>query len=84
MDNHNHSDFGDGSTSIEDLYSIQIAEQLDFNVVTDHDSRVHNQEMYDMAKADKRVFISGDEISPGWGHWISLPWVTALITPLST
>ena len=69
MDNHNHSDFGDGSTSIEDLYSIQIAEQLDFNVVTDHDSRVHNQEMYDMAKADKRVFISGDEISPGWGHW---------------
>lgn len=69
MDNHNHSDFGDGSTSIEDLYSIQIAEQLDFNVVTDHDSRVHNQEMYDMAKADGRVFISGDEISPGWGHW---------------
>ena len=69
MDNHSHSDFGDGSTSIEDLYSIQIAEQLDFNVVTDHDSRVHNQEMADMAKADGRIFISGDEISPGWGHW---------------
>ena len=69
MDNHNHSDFGDGSTTIEDLYSIQIAEQLDFNVVTDHDSRVHNQEMADMAKEDNRVFISGDEISPGWGHW---------------
>lgn len=69
MDNHNHSDFGDGSTSIEDLYSIQIAEQLDFNVVTDHDSRVNNQAMADMAAKDNRVFISGDEISPGWGHW---------------
>ena len=69
MDNHNHSDFGDGSTSIQDLYSIQIAEQLDFNVVTDHDSRVNNQDMADMAKNDKRVFISGTEVSPGWGHW---------------
>ncbi len=69
MDNHNHSDYGDGATSIEDLYSIQIAEQLDFNVVTDHDARVHNQEMADMAAKDGRIFISGDEISPGWGHW---------------
>ena len=78
MDNHNHSDFGDGSTTIEDLYSIQIAEQLDFNVVTDHDSRVNNQAMADMAKADGRVFISGDEISPGWGHWniLNIPYGT--------
>lgn len=69
MDNHNHSDFGDGSTTIEDLYSIQIAEQLDFNVVTDHDARANNAEMDVMAKNDNRIFISGTEVSPGWGHW---------------
>lgn len=72
MDNHNHSDFGDGSTSIRDLYSIQIAEGLDMNVVADHDTRLHNQEMADFAKKDGRIFLSNIEISPGWGHWGAL------------
>lgn len=69
MDNHNHSDYGDGSTTIQDLYSIQIAQGLDFNLVSDHDTRTHNKEMAGFAKADGREFLSNIEISPGWGHW---------------
>ena len=69
MDNHNHSDYGDGSTSIKDLFSFQIAQGLDFNVVTDHDTRIHNAEMAQFAKDKNRVFLSNIEVSPGWGHW---------------
>lgn len=69
MDNHNHSDYGDGSTTIKDLFSFQIAQGLDFNVVTDHDTRIHNAEMAQFAKDKNRVFLSNIEVSPGWGHW---------------
>ena len=69
MDNHNHSDYGDGSTTIQDLFNFQVAQGLDFNVVTDHDTRIHNAEMASFAKKLNRVFLSNIEVSPGWGHW---------------
>ena len=69
MDNHNHSDYGDGSTTIQDLFNFQIAQGLDFNVVTDHDTRIHNKEMAEFAQKLNRVFLSNIEVSPGWGHW---------------
>jgi len=69
MDNHQHSNFGDGATPITDLFKAQIAAGLDFNLVSDHDSVMNNAAMAKLAKAANRSFISSLEVSPGWGHW---------------
>ncbi len=68
-DNHQHSDYGDGSTSIEDLFRAQMAAKLNFTVVSDHDSRIHNGEMAAMSQKAGVPFLSNTEVSPGWGHW---------------
>lgn len=68
-DNHQHSDFGDGATPIGELYKAQLAAGLDFHVVSDHDTLVNNPRMAKLAKAEKRLFLSNIEVSPGWGHW---------------
>lgn len=68
-DNHQHSDYGDGGTTIENLFRAQIAAKLDFTVITDHDTRIHNQEMAAFSKKLDIPFLSNSEISPGWGHW---------------
>lgn len=67
-DNHQHSDIGDGATSIEDLYRAQLAAGLDLHIVSDHDSMGNNPKMAELSKGGK-PFISSVEISPGWGHW---------------
>lgn len=69
MDNHQHSDIGDGATPIQALYQAQIAAGLAFNVVSDHDSVANNDKMAALAKQGKRLFLSSMEVSPGWGHW---------------
>ncbi|WP_434777961.1 CehA/McbA family metallohydrolase [Neisseria sp. Ec49-e6-T10] len=69
MDNHQHSDIGDGATPIGELYKAQIAAGLEFNVVSDHDSVANNAKMEALTKEGKRIFISSMEVSPGWGHW---------------
>ena len=68
-DNHQHSDYGDGGTTIENLFRAQIAAKLDFTVVTDHDTRIHNAEMAAFSGKLGIPFLSNSEISPGWGHW---------------
>ncbi|HMM07031.1 MAG TPA: CehA/McbA family metallohydrolase [Clostridiales bacterium] len=68
-DNHQHSDFGDGATTAKDLFRAEIAAKLDFITISDHDARVHNEEMGAMAKAAGIPFLSNIEVSPGWGHW---------------
>lgn len=69
MDNHQHSDIGDGATPIQALYQAQIAAGLAFNVVSDHDSVANNDKMAALAKQGGRLFVSSMEVSPGWGHW---------------
>lgn len=69
VDNHQHSDFGDGATTIEDLFSAQIAAKLDMCLVADHDSRANVYTMSQYAKATGIPFLPNIEISPGWGHW---------------
>lgn len=69
MDNHQHSDIGDGATPIQELYKAQIAAGLELNVVSDHDSAANNAKMAALAKQGKRLFVSSMEVSPGWGHW---------------
>lgn len=87
MDNHQHSDIGDGSTPITELYKAQIAAKLDLNVVSDHDSIENNATLAEIAKKGNRSFISSLEVSPGWGHWGILnvdytkPVISADLTP---
>ncbi len=69
MDNHQHSDIGDGATPIEELYKAQIAAGLTLNVVSDHDSVANNAKMNSLTQKGKRLFVSSMEVSPGWGHW---------------
>ncbi|MDR1421802.1 MAG: CehA/McbA family metallohydrolase, partial [Coriobacteriales bacterium] len=71
VDNHQHSDYGDGSTRIEDLFNAQIAAKLDYALVSDHDALAHNAEMADFAANHEPPipFLSNLEVSPGWGHW---------------
>lgn len=68
-DNHQHSDFGDGATTPQNLFRAEIAAKLDFITISDHDSRVHNQSMAAMAAKLGIPFLSNIEVSPGWGHW---------------
>lgn len=68
-DNHQHSDYGDGATTIQNLLRAQIAAKLDFALVADHDTRIHNTEMAKMASKLGIPFLSNIEVSPGWGHW---------------
>jgi hypothetical protein len=69
MDNHQHSDIGDGATPIAELYKAQIAAGLQLNVVSDHDSVANNAKMHALTREGKRFFVSSMEVSPGWGHW---------------
>ena len=70
-DNHQHSKFGDGATEPIDLYRAQVANKLDFSIVSDHDSRLYDMEIagYAATGGIKIPFIPSLEVSPGWGHW---------------
>ena len=69
MDNHQHSDYGDGATTPKDLFNAQIAAKLHYNLVADHDTRINNIEMKKFSDKIGRPYISNMEVSPGWGHW---------------
>ena len=83
MDNHEHSDIGDGATPIDQLYAAQVAAKLDLNVVSDHDSISNDKEMAELAANGKRVFLPSLEVSPGWGHWgiLNVDYSKAPISP---
>lgn len=83
MDNHQHSDIGDGATPIEELYKGQVAAKLDLNVVSDHDSVQNNAALSELAKEGKRAFIPSIEVSPGWGHWgiLDVDYTKPVISP---
>lgn len=69
MDNHQHSNYGDGATTPEDLFNAQIAAKLYYNLVSDHDTRINNIPMKTFSDKIGRPYISNMEVSPGWGHW---------------
>lgn len=69
MDNHQHSDYGDGATTPKDLFNAQIAAKLHYNLVSDHDTRINNIPMKKFSDQIGRPYISNMEVSPGWGHW---------------
>ena len=69
MDNHQHSDYGDGATTPKDLFNAQIAAKLHYNLVSDHDTRINNIPMKTFSDQIGRPYISNMEVSPGWGHW---------------
>ena len=69
MDNHQHSDYGDGATTPKDLFNAQIAAKLHYNLVADHDTRINNIPMKEFSDQIGRPYISNMEVSPGWGHW---------------
>ena len=69
MDNHQHSNYGDGATTPEDLFNAQIAAKLHYNLVSDHDTRINNIPMKKFSDQIGRPYISNMEVSPGWGHW---------------
>lgn len=69
MDNHQHSDYGDGATTPKDLFNAQIAAKLHYNLVSDHDTRINNIPMKKFSDQIGIPYISNMEVSPGWGHW---------------
>lgn len=69
MDNHQHSNYGDGATTPKDLFNAQVAAKLHYNLVADHDTRINNIPMKKFADSVDRPYLSNMEISPGWGHW---------------
>lgn len=69
MDNHQHSNYGDGATTPKDLFNAQIAAKLHYNLVSDHDTRINNIPMKEFSDKIGRPYISNMEVSPGWGHW---------------
>ena len=83
MDNHQHSDIGDGATPIAELYKGQVAAKLDLNVVSDHDAVTNNAALAALAKEGKRAFVPSMEVSPGWGHWgiLDVDYTKPVISP---
>lgn len=68
-DIHQHSDIGDGSSPIGELYKAQLAAGLNYHAVSDHDSVANNASLKRLAQQTGHPFLSSLEVSPGWGHW---------------
>ncbi len=68
-DIHEHSDIGDGGTSVTDLHKAQLAAGLNLLAISDHDSVGNNATLAKLSKESKVPFLSSLEVSPGWGHW---------------
>ncbi len=75
-DLHHHSDVLDGYTVPGYVMRAQLARRLDFTLLSDHDSTVHNHEMQKMSNKHDLPFLPSIEISPAWGH------VNAINVPL--
>ena len=67
MDNHQHSDYGDGATTPKDLFNAQIAAKLHYNLVSDHDTRINIPMKEPPIRSEDHIFPSWK--FPGWGHW---------------
>ncbi len=72
-DLHHHSDQLDGKTPPEYLLRSQLAADVDFIFISDHDTVTNNRKLAKMAaKAGKKI-IPSIEISPSWGHFNAYP-----------
>lgn len=85
VDNHQHSNIGDGATSPQALFNAQVAAKLDLHVISDHDSINNNAEMYAITNKAGHKFLSSLEVSPGWGHWgiLNVPYKGLKETPIA-
>lgn len=72
-DMHHHSDQLDGKTSPEYLVRSQLAADVDFIFISDHDTVVNNGKTARLAKEAGLRIIPSIEISPSWGHFNAYP-----------
>ena len=80
-DMHHHSDILDGVTAPEFVVRSELAADLDYTLLSDHDSFANNQTMADLSASRGVPFIPSDEISPIWAHFNVLPMsLTAPVT----
>lgn len=79
-DLHHHSNILDGVTPPRDLVQSQLAARLDFALVSDHDSIDNNVAVRDLAKSRATPFISANEVSPIWAHFVT--YRVNLLTPV--
>ncbi|WP_298703213.1 CehA/McbA family metallohydrolase [uncultured Veillonella sp.] len=85
VDNHQHSNIGDGATTPQALFDAQVAAKLDLHVISDHDSINNNKEMFEITNKAGHKFLSSLEVSPGWGHWgiLNVPYEGIEGTPIA-
>ena len=79
-DLHHHSNILDGVTPPRDLVQSQLAAKLDFTLVSDHDSIANNVVVRDLSKSRGAPFISANEVSPIWAHFVT--YRVNLLTPV--
>jgi hypothetical protein len=79
-DLHHHSDILDGVTPPRDLVQSQLAARLDFTLASDHDSIANNVGIRDLSKSRGVPFISANEVSPIWAHFVT--YRVNLLTPV--
>jgi hypothetical protein len=70
---HHHSNILDGVTTPEYVVRSELAADLDFTLLSDHDSVENNETMEDLSRSRGVPFIPSDEISPIWAHFNVLP-----------
>ena len=68
-DLHHHSNLADGASTPEDIVKSQIANRLDYVLVSDHDLIGNFAAVNSFAKLGKVPFLPSEEVSPTWGHW---------------
>lgn len=73
VDLHHHSDQLDGKTPPEFLVRSQLAADVDFAFVSDHDTVVNYKKIEALTKKAGIPFIPSIEISPSWGHFNAYP-----------
>jgi hypothetical protein len=79
-DLHHHSNILDGVTPPRDLVQSQLAANLDLTLVSDHDSIANNLEVRTLSKSRGVPFISANEVSPIWAHFVT--YRVNLLTPV--
>ncbi|MGM0417935.1 MAG: CehA/McbA family metallohydrolase [Thermodesulfobacteriota bacterium] len=72
-DLHHHSDQLDGKTPPVYLLRSQLAADVDFAFISDHDTIVNNKYFAELAKEAGIKIIPSVEISPSWGHFNVYP-----------
>lgn len=72
-DLHHHSNLMDGATPPEFLVRSQLAANLDFTFISDHDLALNHKKIKELSDQRQKLFIPGIEVSPSWGHFNIYP-----------